>query len=263
MLYDMHTHSEHSHDSTCPVWEMAESIKEKGLSGFAVTDHCDIEFCHETDLDTIIQGSLADAGRLHALRGIEIGEGIWYPEVSRRILSTYSFDVVIGSVHAVRFPDYEIPFSRIDFGNMSENLILPYLDQYFDDMLSMIRIMDFDILAHITCPLRYINDRYHSDVTLDAFQEKIHVILKEITARKIALEVNTSRYAENPAAIEQDREILKAYRASGGELLTLGSDAHVSKNAANAFPEYLEMIKSCGFVSIYYYQNRRAILCEI
>ena len=54
--------------------------------------------------------------------------------------------------------------------------------------------MDFDILAHLTCPLRYIKGKYGIEVDITVFEEKISEILTLIIKREIALEVNTSSF---------------------------------------------------------------------
>ena len=40
-IIDCHTHCNFSHDSTAPARDMIESALAKGLSYFAITDHCD------------------------------------------------------------------------------------------------------------------------------------------------------------------------------------------------------------------------------
>ena len=59
-------------------------------------------------------------------------------------------------------------------------------------MLEMIEGCDFDILAHLTCPLRYINGKYAMDVDCKMYENKIKSILERIIERKIALEINSS-----------------------------------------------------------------------
>ena len=44
---DMHTHSEYSHDSVCPIEDMCAAQVEKGTNVMAVTDHADIfDYCN-------------------------------------------------------------------------------------------------------------------------------------------------------------------------------------------------------------------------
>ena len=43
----------------------------------------------------------------------------------------------------------------------------------------------------------------------------------------------------------------------GGRLVTLGSDAHISKNASTNFDNAIEMIKQIGFENICYFKDRK------
>lgn len=264
---DMHTHSRNSHDSECPVADMAAAEQERGISAFAVTDHCDIEYCEKTDIDMICRNSAAETaqadknGGIDILCGIEIGEAFWHRDFSDKILKKYDFDVVIGSVHAVRFEGLEMPYSRIDFSRLGIETTREYMKKYFSDMIFMVKNCDFDVLAHLTCPLRYINGKYNLGLGCEEFDGEITEILKLIIARKTALEVNTSCLFEDSGYREllPEKRILKQYREMGGYLITTGSDAHTAANAANAFDEVYDTLKELGFENAYYYKNRCAM----
>lgn len=269
--YDMHTHSKNSHDSVCEVRDMKRAALQNGLSGFAVTDHCDIEYFASQNLDAIVQNSISDAkladseGGLSVLHGVEIGETFWHKDVSDNIIKNYGFDVVIGSVHAVRFPDFEMPYSTINFADMGAETAQKYLGRYFDDLLYMLENCDIDIAAHITCPLRYINGKYGLNINCRLYEDKIRHVLKTIIERKIALEVNTSCMCQGSGYNEPLPEewIIQMYHDMGGYLITVGSDAHVAQNSANSFNSVYEMLKKIGFKNTYYYKNRHALQCAI
>ncbi len=264
MRADMHTHSESSHDSVCRIEDMARSQFEKGTEFFAVTDHFDTDSYLDYDVFAPIQTAAETVKRLNEqnggqqllLAGVEISEGFWHPEVYEKIRRLVDYDVVIGSVHLVKYKELTRAYSGIDFSQLPKEVTAEYLDAYFDDVLTMLDTIDFDILAHLTCPLRYINGKYHIGMELTAYTEKIETILAEIIRKEIALEVNTSSFS-----MLQDfmptTDILKKYRAMGGKLLTLGSDAHVAENASVHFDKALETVKDLGFDSIYYFKNRK------
>lgn len=191
IIADMHTHSRHSHDSLCPVKDMAQSQIGKGTKIFAVTDHCDIEYFETQNLKKIIGDSVADARKYNAemdgveiLAGVEIGEAFWHNDIARKIISENDYDVIIGSVHAVRFEGYTMPYSTIDFGKIGRKMSAEYLDKYFDDMAFMIENTEFDILAHLTCPLRYINGKYGLNIDCKDYDKKIESILKSVIEKK-------------------------------------------------------------------------------
>ena len=46
------------------------------------------------------------------------------------------------------------------YREMGKEKVLEYLNRYFDNVIYMLENCDYDIAAHITCPLRYINGKY-------------------------------------------------------------------------------------------------------
>jgi len=270
MLADMHTHSENSHDSTCAIEDMLRAQLAVGTEIFAVTDHFDADSHTDYDVFTPIQKSCKTAAELNekykdrcrVLAGVEIGEGFWHPEICKRAMQLADYDVIIGSVHVVKHKILTDAYSRIDFSKADGELICGYLDAYFDDVLAMLDFLDFDILAHLTCPLRYINGKFHAGVGLERYGEKIEKILKNIIARDIALEVNTSSF-DLLGDFMPTRSILERYFAMGGRRITLGSDAHAAKNASAHFEKAICTLKDTGFERICAYENRKPFFLEI
>ena len=266
-FFDMHVHSRHSHDSRTPVAECAESCVEKGISGFAVTDHFDVEYHHERDILGYIDGSVSEAeaaakdyaGKVKIFKGVEIGEGIWFEDDVRELLKRHDFDVVLGSVHAVRYKNLQEPYSVIDFSTMSEDDLDGYLSRYFDEVFTMLERIPLDIVSHLTCPLRYINYKYKRAVDMTKYEKQIERILRLMIDKGLALEVNTSC----DAFFMPDEWIIGKYREMGGYLVTIGSDAHVSQNVGKSFEKAIDILRKFGFKNYYYYENRIGIQCKI
>jgi len=269
IVADMHTHSENSHDSVCKIRDMYNAELLAGTELMAVTDHCDIAFSKKTDIISPIIKSREsinvinkENGSKNILFGVEISEGFWDPESYNKVMKSFEFDVIIGSVHIVDDPVLNMPYSAIDFSLLDTETIFNYLDRYFDDMIRMIDFADFDILAHLTCPLRYINGKYKLGVSLAPYERKIENILQKIIARKISLEVNTSSL-DILSDYMPTRDILKKYACLGGKMVTLGSDAHVAEKASVSFKSALEDLLDLGFDRLYYYIERKPYFTEI
>lgn len=267
---DMHTHSENSHDSVCKIEAMYKSQTENGTEIFAVTDHFDTASFKDYDVFTPIKNAAKTVEDLNEkakaneliLKGIEISEGFWYPDVMEKAINMLDYDVIIGSVHLVKYKNLTYAYSKIDFSKLTKQTVIEYVDAYFDDMIRMIKTMDFDILAHLTCPLRYIKGKYNIDIDLGVYEDKINKILSLIIEKEIALEVNTSSY-DMLNDFMPGKSIIKKYYDMGGYLLTLGSDAHISKGASKAFDMAIKEVKKIGFKSIYYYKNRKPFELKI
>ena len=267
---DMHTHCEYSHDSVCKMEDMCLAQMERGTKFFAVTDHCDMDSYTDYDVFSKIKDSYETAIKLkkkykhqiELLAGVEIGEGFWHPKQCEKILKLCEYDVVIGSVHLVQYKDLTYAYAKMDFSILGKETIVEYVDAYFDDMLTMIENVDFDILAHMTVPLRYINGKYNVGLDLTPYEQKIDSILDKIIGKGIALEVNTSSY-EELGDFMPSKNILKRYYDKGGSLITLGSDAHKSNQASIHFEQAMEVIKQIGFQHIYYYKKRKPYAVEV
>jgi histidinol-phosphatase (PHP family) len=269
-IADMHTHSESSHDSVCKIEDMCVSQIENGTKIFAVTDHFDTASFEDYDVftpiktayDTVKELNKKYGERCQIMSGIEISEGFWYPKINKEAVNMLAYDVIIGSVHLVKYKDLTGPYSRIDFSSLPHEEIIRYLDAYFADVLTMLDTMDFDILAHLTCPLRYISGIYKIKLDMSIYGSSIEKILQKIIQKGIALEVNTSSFGMLNDFMPS-RDILQKYHDMGGYLITLGSDAHVAKNASLYFGEAIDALKEIGFKNIYYYKNRKPYQIEL
>ena len=264
MLFDGHIHTCHSHDSESEMRAMCQAAMSAGLAGIAITDHCDMQW--ELDAETPILASVAEAGtmaeeyrgRLRVFRGVEIGEGLWAPQRAARLMNMTTYDVVIGSVHAVHYEGFTVPFSWINFKQLSDRQIARYLQTYFDDTLALVQQGGFDVLGHLTCALRYITGKYGRTVDMTQYADTIDAILHMLIAQSIALEVNTSSPSFLP-----DETILQRYYELGGRRITLGSDAHVPTDVGRRLDSAAALLRGLGFQQAYYYDRRRAIAYDL
>lgn len=264
---DCHVHTKYSHDSTCEPLAHCASAVERGLAGFCVTDHCDLEYAYKMDVVTPIVQSVqeAEASReayadsLSVYTGVEYSEAIWDMEAYEAMISATAYDCVLGSVHAVQYKEYTVPYSRIDFAKMTHEDVRGYLHAYFREMKEMICRCDIDVLTHLTCPLRYIVGKYGLSVDMTEFDGEIEEILRLIVEKHIALEVNTSGIGSFYGEYMPYGSIVERFREMGGYLITLASDAHTADRVGNGFADVAQMLKEIGFTNAYYYKQRMPI----
>lgn len=266
---DTHVHSCHSHDSTASLSNIRESAEKKGILSLCVTDHCDVEFYKTIDLCSNASNAIKEIdketgnGATRLLKGIEIGESSWNTEITEEILQKNQFDQVIDSVHAVKYPSYTMPYSQIDFGRFTNEQVRDYVKAYFYDVKRMIELTQADVLAHLTCPLRYINGKYGHSLDCRIFENEIRDILQTVIQKKIALEVNTSCLGSNYNELMPETWILRMYKDMGGHLVTLGSDAHLSENIGKGFDQAKIILKELGFNYLCSFVNRFIVQCKI
>lgn len=268
VLADVHLHSQNSHDSQCPVVDMARAQAARGVAVMAVTDHCDVGFSGIPELSNI-EASFAEAQRtgaqvkeLQILTGVEIGGSFMRPELAEVVAKHLPYDVIVGSVHSIVDPITQKPLGLHGAKEFSEENMYEYMGAYYDCMRILIDVLDCDILAHMTYPIRYLTGRFGYKVDLERLRDRIDDILQAIIRKGIALEINTSSYDLLNDTMP-GRELVQRYYDMGGYLVTLGSDAHAADKAAKAFDEAVAMLKEIGFENIYYYKGRKAHQCKL
>lgn len=283
MLIDMHTHTSFSPDAKSPHEEMCARAAQLGLEKYAVTDHCDCNYWLPAgemfpggvpdgfrDEDMCGAREYAPASILRTaelkerypflLCGIELGQPLQNKQAAEQILAMDELDFVIGSHHMNAGCD---DFYWMDFLSMDSAEIYRLLEDCFQQMLDMCRQTDFDILAHLTYPLRYIVGDCGIDVDMSRFRDVIAEIFRALIENGRGIEINTSGLRQKYGRMLPDREHISLYHDLGGEILTVGSDAHCAADLAAGVPEGIELARECGFRYIAYFERRRAEFIKI
>lgn len=250
---DMHTHSVFSHDATknSSVMALCRRAAELGFTDIAITDHCDtdgekegiyIPYDRDAAWAEMTKAKEIFHGKLNVLRGIELGQPSYYPEYTKKILSSHPYEFIIGSVHNLRgVPD----FCMMKYENMPVPLAAQLFDRTLDEMFS---IADFpiDTLAHMTYQNRYMAiSKMKFDFS--PFKDKIAALFEKLIKNDIALELNVSTLWRGYGFTMPHEELLKLYKAVGGTLFTIGSDAHSPENLGKCIGEGMEMLGALGF----------------
>lgn len=276
VLSDNHVHTEHSHDAKIPMRDMYEGSRAKGVKIIAVADHYDGCFCADGPYNwDHIKASNAEADELTAeygdgllLRSIELGEPQWDPEQTKRVIAQSNFDVIVGSIHAVKHPMFEDKqllkrcYSQLKYNELTAEQTHSLMKAYFDDMLEMVQTQDIDILAHVTCVVGYFLGRHGIFVGVEQFREKIREILQVIIDRGIALEVNPGGLTSS-GVLSPHLWILQMYRDMGGYLVAMASDAHVPSRCGVGYDEGVQLLKQMGFKHTYYFKDRKPVQCTL
>ncbi len=276
---DCHTHTYCSPDSDAPLGAMLSRAQELGLQAFAVTDH--IELCRfypqgfydaparnaEDFFDyaaryerSMEQNRIAKDlynGKLQLISGIEMGEPNADLALAESLLQDKRLDFVIASLHEL--PD-KLDFYFLDY--QTED-VTKLLDTYFAELLKICRWGKFDILGHLTYPLRYIvgDGGIHPDMT--RWRDCIAECLKAVIRNGRGIEINTSGYRQRYGKPFPDREYLELYRDLGGTLLSLGSDAHRPEDVGGGIAQGAALAKACGFDRVCYFLRHEPHFIEI
>ena len=273
MFYDMHTHTNHSHDSKQDPEESCLTAIKKGLRGIAITDHADMWYFNERNSWEHITNSVTDAERLNekykeqlrVFRGYEVADAYFDRGVTDKLINDLPCDVVIGSIHCLSYAGLSDAYSCMDFSDnvISYEKTVGVVKRYFDLLIDMAENYDYDILAHLTCPFRYINGKYGRGLRSEDFESEIKTVLRAVISRKKALEINTSGIGTPLNATMPDTPVLLWYREMGGELISLGSDAHSAERLGNGFEDVSRRLRELGFTNYAYYENRSLRIAEL
>ncbi len=266
-LIDLHTHTDNSFDGHHSTMFLCETACMKGLRAIAFTDHLEMDAFFKGNFDrTAIQSYFevakarsAFSGKMLVCVGAELGQAVYNKPVSEKLLETMKYDFVIGAIH--NLPEIE-DFYYMNFDDESIDY-MALLEQYFEWELRLAEWAKFDTLAHLTYPLRYIVGKYKKPVDMSKFDGIIDEILVTLIKNKKALEINTAGLRQPIGVTSPDERIIKRYKELGGELITIGSDAHYAEHLGAGIDKGYELALKCGFDKIAVYQDRTPTLIPI
>lgn len=261
-MFDSHVHSSFSTDSTLNEEKACKIAKKQGLKGLIFTDHIDLNFPKidftidfKKQHDFIMNLKANHKDELEIIKGIEVGIHEKVVDATTKILTENKFDFIIGSVHLLNgFDAYD---TEIYVGKSKKEIYSLYLNEILKNYLLF---NDYDVLGHFDFIIRYApyDDR---SMKYSEFSDLFDEIFKTLINAGKGIEINTGSYrvtGSNKDAIF-DENILKRYKELGGEIVTLGSDAHSEEFIGYGFEKFIEIIKKCGFKYIAHYNNRKAI----
>ncbi len=254
VLTDYHFHTELSHDSVAPYYDMVMAEYNAGVRRLCTTDHCDVihwqtrEFLPEcrTLARRELEAYQAVRDRLppdlELRMGMELAELFHYPELTEELTSPPWLDYILGSAHVtMEFGDY----SLADYADPSQRERI--YDIYLRDLQRAADLNYFDAMAHIGYIRRYaMRAGVDMGLTLARHGERIEHLLRTIIQNGRGIEINCSGLRDGCGPFPSE-EILRLYKSLGGEIVTIGSDAHRPQDAAKCLARGQEVLKACGF----------------
>ena len=82
---------------------------------------------------------------------------------------------------------------------------------------------------------------------LKEYSDWLDEIIRLLIDKGLGMEINTGGYAAGLGHPNPHEDILKRYRELGGEIVTIGSDAHAPERIAADFDRACSILKKCGF----------------
>ncbi|GFH94124.1 histidinol-phosphatase [Lachnospiraceae bacterium] len=261
---DCHLHSSHSGDSDASMEEMIQKGIALGLTHMCFTEHNDFDFPVSEDtpqgmfelnpdayLYDLIRLREKYAGQIRILFGVELG---LQPHLMRQnaiFAKNHDYDFIIGSSHVCGGQD---PYYPAFYEGRSQE---EAYREYFQSVIENLKKFDnFDVYGHLDYVVRYGPEKdrgYCYETYSDLFDRILELLLE----KGKGLELNTGGISDGMRDVHPCREVLRRYRQKGGEIITIGSDAHDPAEIAAHFHRAEEVLQECGFRYYTVFENRQ------
>ena len=225
-MFDFHMHSRVSFDGHDTGRALAEAALAAGLKEICFTDHLDYDplgKMGKLDFETERYNAEYDTLEVPGLmirRGMEFGMTPENREQFRTDLKRRNFDFVLGSVHFV--DDLDVYYPEFWAGKT----ILQAERRYLEATLECVQIHeDFDVLAHLTYIAKTHCHPAPRAVPYGEHRELVDEILRVLVQKGKGLEMNTSG-VDRCGDFLPTADIFRRFKELGGEIVTIGSDAH-------------------------------------
>lgn len=249
ILADYHMHTQYSPDSDSTVTQLIEYAKKQNLLEICTTDHFDLK---RPPIPGGIPDNTPDFASLRddiergtaGHPGLKIKVGWEYSlhtenhEELAQAIEEFKPNFIIASMHYCK----DISLRGMLNRKYSSDEIH---DRYLNSMLDSVKITDkFSVLGHFDFVERY-GDR--QPINLVKYKELIHEVLKTLVEKNRGLEINTAFLAFNSPHPHPGPDVLKLYKELGGEIITVGSDAHQPEHIGYGFDMVADYAQSLGF----------------
>ncbi|SHI74202.1 histidinol-phosphatase HisJ family protein [Parasporobacterium paucivorans] len=250
MYSDTHIHTRFSPDSDADLEEIIQKALSLDMKHICITDHQDFDYpvphlFFDLDLpeyyETLCKFRKKYAGRIELLIGVETGLEPGLQKKIRDFTGLVPFDFIIGSSHLVNghdpyYPDY--------FDGRTEREAFA---EYFTSILDNLNAnKDFDVYGHLDYIVRYAPQK-NANYSYADYADYLDEILKTLIRMDKGIEVNTGGYRYELNDTNPSQDIIKRYRQLGGDIITIGSDAHTPDYIGYNFDLAAATLKNSGF----------------
>lgn len=265
---DYHLHSRFSPDSTEEPEKIIKTAYEKGLERIIFTEHCEANLNEAMPEGKPAWPPLdipAYTSKIEELKktapmsvgiGIELGQATFALENAEKALNAYDWDFVLGSMHNIRngIDFYYVDYSKADIEGLTK--------LYFEDLYDLVKWNGFDVLSHLYYHLRYIY-RQHYTLDIKKHEPEIREIFRLLVENGKGIEVNTSSFDGAFGDVIPGLYFLKVYKEVGGEIITVGSDAHKAERIALGFDYAYDLLREAGFKAVSVFEKRKVSFKDI
>lgn len=251
---DYHLHSSFSGDSDTPMEAMIQQGIALGLTQMCFTEHNDFDY-PVTDSDPagkfelnpdsylydFIKYKEKYADKINLCFGVELGLQQHLSRKNAAFAKAHEYDFIIASSHICNGKDPYYP--SFYEGRKQEEAYR----EYFESILDNLKLFsNFDVYGHIDYVVRY-GPTKDEGYSYELYWDILDKILTKLLDMEKGIEINTSALSKGMKEPNPCIGILQKYHDLGGEIITVGSDAHSPAQIAYAFDHAADILKDCGF----------------
>lgn len=248
-MFDYHMHTKVSFDSKEEPINAIAAAEARGLREICFTDHYDYNDIPtlKHDLFTLEDYSAAydsvSSETLLVRRGVEFGLTPWNRAELAALTSARRFDFVIGSVHCV---DGHDPYEAVYWEGRS---VASSFRRYLEQVLECVLAHDgFDVLGHLNYVCKSPNNPTHEPLRYEDYREICDEIMRVLVRCGKGIEINASG-VDRVGSPLPSRAFVERFRELGGEIVTVGSDAHVADRVGYNVDKSIEIARDVfGYV---------------
>ncbi|MCF0142519.1 MAG: histidinol-phosphatase HisJ family protein [Parasporobacterium sp.] len=263
MLSDSHLHSRFSGDSQAVPEEVVQACIKAGMKHMCITDHQDLDFPEvgPFNKDSFVQDQPAYFACWEELRekykgsidiriGLECGIEEHTAEEQLKRTKDVPYDFIINSRHVVSREIIKLDQYFSVYGTREA------MDRYFEKVYGNLTLFpNFDVAGHLDFLLRFAADKTEGAYSYHA--DRYEAILKKVIELGKGIEINTAGYRKGMNGPNPCVEALKRYKELGGEIITVGSDAHTPSDVASRFDVAEALLKEIGFKYYCVFKERK------
>ena len=288
MRADYHIHCEFSDDSRTPMEDQIERAIELGLDEVCFTDHVDYGIKKDWDEGNIEyrggDGMSSSADEMDPIANVDYPK---YFEKLDRMREIYKGKITVKNglefgIQTITVDKFDKLFDRykdiLDFTLLSmhqvDNLEFwtqdfqrgrtqkEYNEKYYQEIYDVQKVFkNYSVLAHLDLLGRYDELGFYP---FELVEDMIAEILKLAIADGKGIEVNTSSWHYGLPDTQPSRKILRLYKDLGGKIITVGSDAHVTKFLADHLDDAYAILKDeIGFTEICTYDHMQPVFHKL
>ena len=249
--------------------ELARQAIINGVDIMTVTDHVDLSdgltgkrnsyaFDIWPDMEyDFYEAAMSVKDKLDLRIGIELGEANHFPDFGRKVAGTSGLDFVIGSTHNLR---NTMDFYVLKYESMDE--CHRYVEMYLDELLEVAKLGFVDVLGHVGYTRRYMK-RAGFEINFDDYRDKLIEIFKAAVQSGTGIEINTSGIRQGLGSTIPTYAQAKLYKDCGGEIITVGSDAHFPKDIGSDIKDAYAALRDIGFKYVAVFKSRKPEFIKI